>query len=82
MRADLNRRASLYEKQQLSKEKAIQERKFGGKNHRLGLNDQVFQFNFENQLYSGPIYVGSQQDELNLIFDSSSDWLMIEGVEC
>ena len=74
-----------YENQQIKKfneGRKSTHRKFGSKIHRLGLDDQTGQFNLDNQLYYGPIFVGSTMQEMSLIFDTGSDWLMIEGNDC
>ena len=80
--ADLARKAAKYERQQLAKEAKIQNMKFGSSQRKLGVNDQSKMFNFENQLYYGPLYIGSTQQKMNLIFDTGSDWLMVEGIDC
>ena len=51
--------------------------KFG--KHRLGLDDQTALYNVENQLYYGPLFIGSENIEMQVIFDTGSDWLMIES---
>lgn len=33
-------------------------------------------------LYSGPMYIGSNQEKEELIYDTGSDWLVIESAEC
>ena len=38
--------------------------------------------NFENQLYYGNLFFGSDMQQMELIFDSGSDWLMVEGKDC
>lgn len=54
-----------------------------GKNKRLGANPQVNLNNrFSNMLYSGPLYIGSTQEKEELIYDTGSDWLVIESAEC
>ena len=54
--------------------------KFG--KHRLGLDDQTALYNVENQLYYGPLFIGSENIEMQVIFDTGSDWLMIESTDC
>ena len=33
-------------------------------------------------MWTGELYLGSQGHAMNVIFDSASDWLIIEGSEC
>ena len=64
------------------KQRAQQKTKFGVKNHRLGLNDQVdvtFGLNF---LYTGSFYFGESDQEMDLIYDTGSDWMTVEGRDC
>eukprot|EP00347_Sterkiella_histriomuscorum_P018543 403345111 len=38
--------------------------------------------NYENFAYLGKLYIGSQKRELELIFDTGSAWLVVEGPSC
>jgi len=35
-----------------------------------------------NKLYYGYVYVGEQDQEIAVVIDTSSDWLVIEGRGC
>ena len=56
--------------------------KFGASKKRLGVNDQVSITNYSDQLFYGALYLGTQNFEVNVIFDTSYDWLLIEGENC
>jgi len=56
--------------------------KFGGAKHRLGLNDKVPVTYGVEQLYTGSIYIGESDSEMKVIYDTGSDWLLIEGRGC
>lgn len=48
----------------------------------MGLNDKVdvtLGFDF---LYKLSVYVGESDQEMKVIFDTGSDWLVIEGKDC
>lgn len=32
--------------------------------------------------YVGPVYMGAQAQKLNVVFDTGSDWLVLEGQKC
>ncbi len=38
--------------------------------------------NMENLVYMGNIYMGSQKQQLKLIFDTGSDWLVLLDKDC
>ena len=64
------------------KQRAEQRTKFGGKDHRLGLNDRIaITFGYDN-LYNLSIYVGESDMEMKVIFDTGSDWLLVESRDC
>ena len=56
--------------------------KFSARKKRLGVNDQVSITNYSDQLFYGSLYLGTQNFEVNVIFDTSYDWLLIEGENC
>lgn len=33
-------------------------------------------------LYTGPMFIGSNQEQEELIYDTGSDWLVVEGADC
>ena len=76
-KTELQKRVDLYVAQQQKKYQQAQRHKFGA--HRLGINDQTGLFELDNQLYYGPIYMGSGVQEMQVIFDSASEWLLIES---
>lgn len=76
----LMNKVDQYEKTQKRKQKSQQA--FGGKMHRLGTDDQVKTQNYLNQIYFGGLYVGEQDQEMQMIIDTSSDWVVIEGQDC
>lgn len=50
----------------------------------LGANPDVTSAlkNGQNLMYTGKVYVGSQKQALSLIFDTGSDWLVVEDQAC
>ena len=36
----------------------------------------------ENYLYSGSMFVGESNQEMKLIYDTGSDWMVVEGRDC
>ena len=56
--------------------------KFGSKNRRLGINDQVPITYGIDFLYTGELYVGESDQEMRVIYDTGSDLLAIEGRGC
>jgi hypothetical protein len=50
--------------------------------HKLGFNDKQDITNFKNHLYYGVLYVGEQYQNMQVIIDTSSDWLILESQEC
>ena len=56
--------------------------KYGSANRRLGYNDRaVLTYDWE-YLYKGSLFIGQSNEEVEVIYDTSSDWLVIEGQEC
>ena len=53
-------------------------------NKRLGSSPeiQVDLENFYNIYYSGKIYMGSNREQLNMLYDTGSDWLLCEVHTC
>ena len=35
-----------------------------------------------NMLYTGPLYMGENQERMEVVWDTGSDWLVIEGSDC
>ena len=64
------------------KQRSKKTQKFGGKKHKLGTDDQVKTTNYIDQLYYGALYVGTSDQEMQVIIDTSTDWLVIEGQDC
>jgi len=64
------------------KQKAEVNSKFGAQSHRLGLNDKANTTLNIDQLYSLSLYVGESDQEMKVLFDTGSDWLLIEGRDC
>ena len=64
------------------KQRAEQKSKFGGKQHRLGLNDRIETTYGYDHLYNLSVYVGESDMEMKVIFDTGSDWLLIESRDC
>ena len=56
--------------------------KFGGKLHRLGFDERGNVSYGEDLLYSGSFYLGENSQEMKLIYDTGSDWLVVEGINC
>ena len=78
----LKSKVKQFKKNQLRKQNKQMSQKFGGKKRRLGINDDVRVQNYRNQMYYGAIYVGESDMEMQVIIDTSSDWLAIEGQDC
>ena len=57
-------------------------KKFGGKQRKLGFNDQIKTTNYRDSLYYGRMFLGEQFQEMQVIIDTSSDWLLVEGNMC
>ena len=59
--------------------------KFGGASHRLGQEGSEIRgpvvFN-GNYLYSGSLFMGESNQEMQLIYDTGSDWMVVEGRDC
>ena len=64
------------------KQQAEMKKKFGSSNHRLGLNDKVPLLHGFDYLYKGSMYIGESDQEMKVIYDTGSDWLLIEGRGC
>jgi len=65
----------------MSKEKANLKNQHEQK--RLKENPQVNLNNkYSNMVYSGPAYVGSNQQKQELIYDTGSDWIVVESAAC
>jgi len=56
--------------------------KFGSSNRRLGINDQVPITYGVDFLYTGQLYIGESDQEMEVIYDTGSDWIAIEGRDC
>jgi len=78
----LKSKVQQYKAQQARDQRRKDSQKFDGKKHKLGFNDRVSINNYKNSLYYGKLYLGEQFSEMQVIVDTSSDWLMIEGQEC
>jgi len=37
---------------------------------------------YENKVYTGPLYFGSQQEGVQVVYDTGSDWLTVESAQC
>ena len=55
--------------------------KFGATNHRIGSTKVATTYGFD-YLYKGSLFIGANHQEMSLIIDTGSDWLVIEGVDC
>ena len=44
--------------------------------------EQVQMHNYHDFSYSGPIYIGSQGQKMEVVYDTGSDWLTIESSDC
>lgn len=62
--------------------KQTQKAKFGAQQRRLGFNDRVPQVNILDEYYTGSLYFGEVYQELQLIYDTGSDWLVAAGMDC
>lgn len=40
------------------------------------------QLNYFNTEYVGKVYMGSQMEEVTVMFDTGSDWLVVKSYEC
>ena len=49
--------------------------------HRLGSQIEVELVNTSGYMWTGPIWMGGNTN-LNVVYDTGSDWLVIEGVDC
>ena len=77
---NLQRNISQYKK--TLKNKARQSQNFGSVSKRLGVNDQIQITNYSDLIYYGSLYLGSENEEMNVMFDTSYDWLLIQGENC
>ena len=48
----------------------------------MGFNDFVQATYTEDYLYGGALYIGESNMQASVIFDTGSDWLLIEGRDC
>jgi len=67
------------------KTKSKGKNKFGA--HRLGqpINENDIKLNLVygfDYLYQGSIYLGESNMEMKLVYDTGSDWMIIEGRDC
>lgn len=37
---------------------------------------------YENMIYTGPVYMGSEAEEVQVVYDTGSDWLTVESANC
>lgn len=37
---------------------------------------------YENMIYTGPLYMGSQGEAVQVVYDTGSDWLTVESAQC
>ena len=57
--------------------------KFGSEINRLGFKINQFDLTYqENFLYQGSVYLGESSKEATVIFDTGSDWLIVNGKGC
>ena len=78
----LKAKITQHKNQKLRRSKREAAQKFGGKQKRLGQNDKNTLTNYRDNLYYGRLYAGSQFQEMQVVIDTSSDWLLIEGSDC
>ena len=45
-------------------------------------DSRKWKVNVSNDFWTGSLFVGSTQKQMNVIFDTSSDWLALQGKEC
>lgn len=61
-------------------------KRLGDKKHALKqANDFSTQMKLKNAFdysYTGPVYMGSKGQYLEVVYDTGSDWLCIESIEC
>ena len=62
------------------KRRSEQKTKFG--RQKLGLNSKISLTFGAEQLYKGSIYIGESNQEVEVIYDTGSDWLVVEGRDC
>ncbi len=48
----------------------------------MGYNDRITGILIDDYLYAGDLYVGENRQPMKVIYDTGSDWLIIEGVDC
>lgn len=48
----------------------------------MGYNDRVDASFIDNYLYTGSVYIGDSGQEMRVIYDTGSDWMVIEGKDC
>ena len=49
---------------------------------RLGSTKTAGMTTFDNQVWTGTLYMGPTLTTVNVIFDTSSDWLVVEDTDC
>lgn len=64
------------------KQEANKSKKFGASTKRLGVNNEIGITNYSDILFYGELFLGSENEKLNVMFDTSYDWLLIEGENC
>jgi len=76
----LKRKVAMHKK--TMKEEGKKHKKFGATAKRLGVNDAVPLTNYSDNIFYGNLYLGSENQPITTIFDTSYDWLLIEGENC
>jgi hypothetical protein len=76
----LKRKVAMHKK--TMKEEGKKHKKFGATAKRLGVNDAVPLTNYSDNIFYGNLYLGSENEPIATIFDTSYDWLLIEGENC
>ena len=60
------------------KQRASQSPKFGAKSHKLGFNHRIDTHMLEDYLYATSLYLGESGQEVKVLLDTGSDWLVVE----
>ena len=63
-----------------SLKKYLEDRKYSGKNHRLG-DTKTPLVNLSGAMWTGPMYMGGNT-LMDVVYDTGSDWLVVEGSNC
>ena len=50
--------------------------------HQLGESFVIDFTNYYNLYYTGPLYMGTSYEEVHVIYDTGSDWLVVETQAC